>query len=160
MQNCKESSRYIVSSTNNGMDGTTVNRNLNNLPTSRITNGVPTDSSEVLSNSISEINPENESYSVIDSSSLLTTYQPLAVVTEEEHQESDDSQTLLSSLVCPLTPIETVANELHDLQAIVPPLSYFENVLREHMTSNSGKLFFAVLFFILYSSSSNREYLL
>lgn len=46
------------------------------------------------------------------------------------------SQTTLPSLVgplTPLTPVELVANELNDLQAVVPPLSYFENVLQQHM---------------------------
>lgn len=52
------------------------------------------------------------------------------------------SQTTLPSLVgplTPLTPIELVANELNDLQAVVPPLSYFENVLQQHMNSNYGR---------------------
>ncbi|XP_055922476.1 uncharacterized protein LOC129953368 isoform X2 [Eupeodes corollae] len=33
----------------------------------------------------------------------------------------------------PVTPIEMVANQLNDLQSIVPPLSYFENIVQEHM---------------------------
>ncbi|XP_054084224.1 uncharacterized protein LOC105212312 isoform X4 [Zeugodacus cucurbitae] len=51
------------------------------------------------------------------------------------------SQMTLPSLVgplTPLTPIEQVANQLNDLQAVVPPLSYFENVLQDHMGSNIG----------------------
>ncbi|XP_053957230.1 uncharacterized protein LOC128862553 isoform X1 [Anastrepha ludens] len=55
--------------------------------------------------------------------------------------ESSGSQMTLPSLVgplTPLTPIEHVANQLNDLQAVVPPLSYFENVLQDHMGSNIG----------------------
>ncbi|XP_014089145.3 uncharacterized protein [Bactrocera oleae] len=51
------------------------------------------------------------------------------------------SQMTLPSLVgplTPLTPIEQVANQLNDLQSNVPPLSYFENVLQDHMGSNIG----------------------
>nr|XP_036233932.1 uncharacterized protein LOC106616789 isoform X2 [Bactrocera oleae] len=51
------------------------------------------------------------------------------------------SQMILPSLVgplTPLTPIEQVANQLNDLQSNVPPLSYFENVLQDHMGSNIG----------------------
>lgn len=135
---------------------TTTNRDATNVPPiGRCTDGEALSvSCEPFSNSGSETNPDNGSYSVINGgSSVLTTFQPLAAVAEEEYQESDDSQTLLSSLVCPLTPIETVANELHDLQAIAPPLSYFENVLRGHMTSSSGKF---TGNFMLCPSTSNR----
>ncbi|XP_046865147.1 zinc finger protein jing homolog isoform X6 [Drosophila willistoni] len=48
------------------------------------------------------------------------------------------SQSTLPSLMgplTPLTPIELVANQLNDLQAMVPPLSYFENILHQHMSS-------------------------
>lgn len=121
---------------------TTTNRDASKVPIGGCLDAeILSVSCEPFSNSSSETNPDNGSYSVINgSSSVLTTFQPLAAVAEEECQESDDSQTLLSSLVCPLTPIETVANELHDLQTIAPPLSYFENVVRGHMTSSSGKL--------------------
>ncbi|XP_054746466.1 mucin-2 isoform X2 [Anastrepha obliqua] len=57
--------------------------------------------------------------------------------------ESSGSQMTLPSLVgplTPLTPIEQVANQLNDLQAVVPPLSYFENVLQDHMGSNIGNV--------------------
>ncbi|XP_034487591.1 proteoglycan 4 isoform X1 [Drosophila innubila] len=50
------------------------------------------------------------------------------------------SQSTLPSLVgplTPLTPIELVANQLNDLQATVPPLSYFENILQQHMGANT-----------------------
>ncbi|KAL7729695.1 hypothetical protein ACLKA6_014565 [Drosophila palustris] len=50
------------------------------------------------------------------------------------------SQSTLPSLVgplTPLTPIELVANQLSDLQATVPPLSYFENILQNHMGHNT-----------------------
>ncbi|XP_060647300.1 mucin-2 isoform X2 [Drosophila nasuta] len=50
------------------------------------------------------------------------------------------SQSTLPSLVgplTPLTPIELVANQLNDLQAMVPPLSYFENILQQHMGANT-----------------------
>ncbi|XP_037893466.1 uncharacterized protein LOC119639858 isoform X5 [Glossina fuscipes] len=46
------------------------------------------------------------------------------------------SETTLPSFVgplTPLTPIELVANELSDLQATVPPLSYFENIVSQHL---------------------------
>uniref|UniRef100_A0A1I8P4Q3 Uncharacterized protein n=1 Tax=Stomoxys calcitrans TaxID=35570 RepID=A0A1I8P4Q3_STOCA len=88
--------------------------------------------------------------------SILTNYDHLSVVSEETLSNSDvltvntenllgytpdisGSQTTLPSLVgplTPLTPIELVANELNDIQAKVPPLSYFENVLQQHMSSN------------------------
>ncbi|XP_016954247.1 uncharacterized protein LOC108027343 isoform X7 [Drosophila biarmipes] len=38
----------------------------------------------------------------------------------------------------PLTPIEKVANQLNDLQAMVPPLSYFENILAQHMGARNA----------------------
>ncbi|XP_055857996.1 homeobox protein 5 isoform X3 [Episyrphus balteatus] len=40
----------------------------------------------------------------------------------------------------PITPIEMVANQLNDLQSMVPPLSYFENIVQQHMgtTINSA----------------------
>uniref|UniRef100_A0A1A9WJS1 Uncharacterized protein n=1 Tax=Glossina brevipalpis TaxID=37001 RepID=A0A1A9WJS1_9MUSC len=50
------------------------------------------------------------------------------------------SETTLPSFVgplTPLTPIELVANELSDLQATVPPLSYFENIVSEHLNSRN-----------------------
>ncbi|XP_023160311.2 serine/arginine repetitive matrix protein 1 isoform X2 [Drosophila hydei] len=50
------------------------------------------------------------------------------------------SQSTLPSLVgplTPLTPIELVANQLNDLQAMVPPLSYFENILTHHQGPNT-----------------------
>uniref|UniRef100_A0A1A9ZE73 Uncharacterized protein n=1 Tax=Glossina pallidipes TaxID=7398 RepID=A0A1A9ZE73_GLOPL len=46
------------------------------------------------------------------------------------------SETTLPSFVgplTPLTPIELVANELSDLQATVPSLSYFENIVSQHL---------------------------
>lgn len=52
------------------------------------------------------------------------------------------SQSTLPSLVgplTPLTPIELVANQLNDLQATVPPLSYFENILQQHMGASTGE---------------------
>lgn len=52
------------------------------------------------------------------------------------------SQSTLPSLVgplTPLTPIELVANQLNDLQAMVPPLSYFENILQQHMAGNASE---------------------
>ncbi|XP_036317379.1 dual specificity protein kinase splA-like, partial [Rhagoletis pomonella] len=55
--------------------------------------------------------------------------------------DSGGSQMTLPSLVgplTPLTPIEQVANQLNDLQAVVPPLSYFENIIQDHMGSNIG----------------------
>ncbi|XP_037808375.1 uncharacterized protein LOC119601490 isoform X5 [Lucilia sericata] len=91
--------------------------------------------------------------------SKLTNFDHLSVVSEETLSNSEvalthpaenllgytpdisGSQTTLPSLVgplTPLTPIELVANELNDLQAVVPPLSYFENVLQQHMDSNFG----------------------
>ncbi|XP_019891652.1 mucin-5AC isoform X2 [Musca domestica] len=88
--------------------------------------------------------------------SILTGIDHLSVVSEETLSNSDvanvnpgnllgytpsisGSQTTLPSLVgplTPLTPIELVANELNDIQAKVPPLSYFENVLQQHMNTN------------------------
>ncbi|XP_032596493.1 uncharacterized protein LOC6568026 isoform X2 [Drosophila grimshawi] len=62
-----------------------------------------------------------------------------------EHQlmictpDVNGSQSTLPSLVgplTPLTPIELVANQLNDLQAMVPPLSYFENILAQHLGHN------------------------
>ncbi|EDW80514.2 uncharacterized protein Dwil_GK11576 [Drosophila willistoni] len=53
------------------------------------------------------------------------------------------SQSTLPSLMgplTPLTPIELVANQLNDLQAMVPPLSYFENILHQHMSSGPSVL--------------------
>ncbi|XP_030374018.1 proline-rich protein 36 isoform X2 [Scaptodrosophila lebanonensis] len=50
----------------------------------------------------------------------------------------NSSQSTLPSLVgplTPLTPIELVANQLNDLQAMVPPLSYFENILQQHIAA-------------------------
>ncbi|XP_017856208.1 PREDICTED: mucin-5AC isoform X7 [Drosophila arizonae] len=52
----------------------------------------------------------------------------------------NSSQSTLPSLVgplTPLTPIELVANQLNDLQATVPPLSYFENILAHHQSPHS-----------------------
>lgn len=52
------------------------------------------------------------------------------------------SQSTLPSLVgplTPLTPIELVANQLNDLQAMVPPLSYFENILQQHMAGTASE---------------------
>ncbi|XP_017968846.1 proline-rich protein 36 isoform X6 [Drosophila navojoa] len=52
----------------------------------------------------------------------------------------NSSQSTLPSLVgplTPLTPIELVANQLNDLQAMVPPLSYFENILAHHQSPNT-----------------------
>ncbi|KAM7363905.1 uncharacterized protein ACRADG_000634 isoform 2-T2 [Cochliomyia hominivorax] len=89
----------------------------------------------------------------------LTNFDHLSVVSEENLSNSEvvlaqqaenllgytpdisGSQTTLPSLVgplTPLTPIELVANELNDLQAVVPPLSYFENVVQQHMNTNFG----------------------
>ncbi|XP_065366098.1 mucin-2 isoform X2 [Calliphora vicina] len=91
--------------------------------------------------------------------SKLTNFDHLSVVSEETLSNSEvalalpaenllgytpdicGSQTTLPSLVgplTPLTPIELVANELNDLQNVVPSLSYFENVLQQHMHSNYG----------------------
>lgn len=84
---------------------------------------------------------------------LHTNFDHLSVVSEETMSNSEllsqtqqldnllGSQMTLPSLVgplTPLTPIELVANELNDLQAMVPPLSYFENVVQRHMSH--GKL--------------------
>ncbi|XP_017849178.1 verprolin isoform X2 [Drosophila busckii] len=57
--------------------------------------------------------------------------------------DANGSQSTLPSLVgplTPLTPIELVANQLNDLQATVPPLSYFENILHQHMAGNKALL--------------------
>lgn len=95
-------------------------------------------------------------------SGKLTNFDHLSVVSEETLSNSEvvsaqqsehlltyshdigGSQATLPSLVgslTPLTPVELVANELNDLQSAVPPLSYFENVLQQHMSSNYGKTF-------------------
>lgn len=100
------------------------------------------------------------------STSKLTNFDHLSVVSEETLSNSEvalahqaenllgytpdisGSQTTLPSLVgplTPLTPIELVANELNDLQAVVPPLSYFENVVQQHMSTNFGKYLYLFL---------------
>ncbi|XP_022221578.2 SH3 domain-containing protein C23A1.17 isoform X8 [Drosophila obscura] len=56
------------------------------------------------------------------------------------------SQSTLPSLMgpltplTPLTPIELVANQMNDLHASVPPLSYFENILSQHMGNPNSAL--------------------
>ncbi|XP_034131985.1 proline-rich protein 36 isoform X2 [Drosophila guanche] len=53
------------------------------------------------------------------------------------------SQSTLPSLMgplTPLTPIEMVANQMNDLHASVPPLSYFENILSQHMGNPNSAL--------------------
>ncbi|XP_032310370.1 verprolin isoform X8 [Drosophila ananassae] len=65
----------------------------------------------------------------------------LLLAQHQEHlmispQDPNGSQSTLPSLMgplTPLTPIELVANQLSDLQATVPPLSYFENILQQHI---------------------------
>ncbi|XP_020818314.1 serine/threonine-protein kinase ste20 isoform X4 [Drosophila serrata] len=85
----------------------------------------------------------------------------LSVVSEEtlsnpelllaQHQEHlmictpdpNGSQSTLPSMMgplTPLTPIELVANQLNDLQATVPPLSYFENILSQHLGGRNAAL--------------------
>lgn len=112
------------------------------------------------------VNEANEAVSastteaIPSSPSKLTNFDHLSVVSEENLSNSDvlstqqtenllslthdisGSQTTLPSLVgplTPLTPVELVANELNDLQAVVPPLSYFENIVQQHMNANYGK---------------------
>ncbi|KAI8117196.1 hypothetical protein FF38_02870 [Lucilia cuprina] len=114
---------------------------------------------------ITEVLPQNDTANAVTTEasptgpSKLTNFDHLSVVSEETLSNSEvaltqpsenllgytpdisGSQTTLPSLVgplTPLTPIELVANELNDLQAVVPPLSYFENVLQQHMDSNFG----------------------
>ena len=98
--------------------------------------------------------------SVPAGTSKLTNFDHLSVVSEENLSNSEvvsaqqaenllsythdigGSQTTLPSLVgplTPLTPVEMVANELNDLQAVVPPLSYFENIVHQHMNANYGE---------------------
>ncbi|KAH8271447.1 hypothetical protein KR018_011710 [Drosophila ironensis] len=65
----------------------------------------------------------------------------LMLAQQQEHltictKDPNGSQSTLPSLMgplTPLTPIELVANQLSDLQALVPPLSYFENILQQHI---------------------------
>jgi len=72
----------------------------------------------------------------------------LMLVQQQEHlticpPDPHGSQSTLPSMMgplTPLTPIELVANQLNDLQAMVPPLSYFENILTQHMGArNAGE---------------------
>ncbi|XP_041673660.1 LOW QUALITY PROTEIN: verprolin [Drosophila eugracilis] len=70
----------------------------------------------------------------------------LMLAQQQEHlticpPDSHGSQSTLPSLMgplTPLTPIELVANQLNDLQAMVPPLSYFENILAQHMGARNA----------------------
>ncbi|XP_037956320.1 uncharacterized protein LOC119685966 isoform X2 [Teleopsis dalmanni] len=92
-----------------------------------------------------------------DMPQLHTTFDHLSVVSEETLSNSEmlanqnenllrytpdlngpPSAVSLIGPLTPLTPIELVANQLNDLQAVVPPLSYFENILQQHMGSNIG----------------------
>jgi len=68
-------------------------------------------------------------------------------VQQQEHltifppTDAHGSQSTLPSMMgplTPLTPIELVANQLNDLQAMVPPLSYFENILSQHMGARNA----------------------
>ncbi|XP_033165708.1 proteoglycan 4 isoform X5 [Drosophila mauritiana] len=68
-------------------------------------------------------------------------------VQQQEHltifppPDAHGSQSTLPSMMgplTPLTPIELVANQLNDLQAMVPPLSYFENILSQHMGARNA----------------------
>nr|XP_036674995.1 serine/threonine-protein kinase ste20 isoform X5 [Drosophila suzukii] len=70
----------------------------------------------------------------------------LMLVQQQEHlticpPDPHGSQSTLPSMMgplTPLTPIELVANQLNDLQAMVPPLSYFENILTQHMGARNA----------------------
>ncbi|XP_016997550.2 uncharacterized protein [Drosophila takahashii] len=70
----------------------------------------------------------------------------LMIVQQQEHlticpPDPHGSQSTLPSMMgplTPLTPIELVANQLNDLQAMVPPLSYFENILTQHMGARNA----------------------
>ncbi|XP_065722051.2 uncharacterized protein [Drosophila suzukii] len=70
----------------------------------------------------------------------------LMLVRQQEHlticpPDPHGSQSTLPSMMgplTPLTPIELVANQLNDLQAMVPPLSYFENILTQHMGARNA----------------------
>ncbi|XP_017145011.1 uncharacterized protein LOC108157454 isoform X6 [Drosophila miranda] len=67
---------------------------------------------------------------------------------QQEHRmlctpDLNGSQSTLPSLMgplTPLTPIEMVANQMNDLHASVPPLSYFENILSQHMGNPNSAL--------------------
>ncbi|XP_003736706.2 serine/arginine repetitive matrix protein 1 isoform X6 [Drosophila pseudoobscura] len=67
---------------------------------------------------------------------------------QQEHRmlctpDLNGSQSTLPSLMgplTPLTPIELVANQMNDLHASVPPLSYFENILSQHMGNPNSAL--------------------
>uniref|UniRef100_A0A6P4DVM0 Uncharacterized protein LOC108037402 isoform X5 n=2 Tax=Drosophila rhopaloa TaxID=1041015 RepID=A0A6P4DVM0_DRORH len=70
----------------------------------------------------------------------------MMLVQQQEHlticpPDPNGSQSTLPSMMgplTPLTPIELVANQLNDLQAMVPPLSYFENILAQHMGARNA----------------------
>ncbi|XP_017046679.1 ena/VASP-like protein isoform X2 [Drosophila ficusphila] len=70
----------------------------------------------------------------------------LMLAQQQEHlticpPDPNGSQSTLPSIMgplTPLTPIELVANQLNDLQAMVPPLSYFENILTQHMGARNA----------------------
>ncbi|XP_052845826.1 nascent polypeptide-associated complex subunit alpha, muscle-specific form isoform X8 [Drosophila gunungcola] len=70
----------------------------------------------------------------------------LMLVQQQEHlticpPDPNGSQSTLPGMMgplTPLTPIELVANQLNDLQAMVPPLSYFENILSQHMGARNA----------------------
>ncbi|XP_039493375.1 mucin-5AC isoform X2 [Drosophila santomea] len=71
----------------------------------------------------------------------------LMLAQQQEHltifppPDAHGSQSTLPSMMgplTPLTPIELVANQLNDLQAMVPPLSYFENILSQHMGARNA----------------------
>ncbi|XP_017030736.1 mucin-2 isoform X1 [Drosophila kikkawai] len=72
----------------------------------------------------------------------------LMLVQQQEHlmictPDPNGSQSTLPSMMgplTPLTPIELVANQLNDLQATVPPLSYFENILSQHLGGRNAAL--------------------
>lgn len=102
--------------------------------------------------STSTTKPENQAMhfdhlSVVSEETLSNPEMQLAQQTPEHHlmictPDLNSSQSTLPSLVgplTPLTPVEQVANQLNDLQAMVPPLSYFENILSQHMGANTGK---------------------
>ncbi|XP_064540156.1 uncharacterized protein LOC135429675 isoform X1 [Drosophila montana] len=100
--------------------------------------------------STSTTKPENQAMhfdhlSVVSEETLSNPEMQLAQQTPEHHlmictPDLNSSQSTLPSLVgplTPLTPVEQVANQLNDLQAMVPPLSYFENILSQHMGANT-----------------------
>ncbi|KAH8383354.1 hypothetical protein KR009_008068 [Drosophila setifemur] len=65
--------------------------------------------------------------------------QHLMICTPDPHGSQSTLPSLMGPLT-PLTPIEMVANQLNDLQATVPPLSYFENILQQHMGGRNAAM--------------------